>query len=108
MNFEFMSVSNGCNVYELNFKYAIKYNSMPSNWADLIKNLEPRFGLPATRNLYFRSYNGLAPRRATEDLRWFVGPKHWGASKNPRTLRRTEHWMVFRNEKDRLLASLMI
>jgi hypothetical protein len=108
MRIDYITPGSGSNVYKLGFKYAIKFNSQPPDFREIIDRLTLSFGEPSNRRQYYNSHLGLALSRPRDEPRWFVGPKHWGASKQPRVLRRAEHWIVFRTEKDRLIASMMI
>lgn len=112
MQLDFIKPGTSSNVYDLGFKFAIKFNSRPADWTQFVERLSLKYGEPAGRHLYYNSYKGLVLKKAKTDPsfehRWFVGPKHWGASKQLHALRRAEHWMVFRTEKDRLVASMMI
>lgn len=112
MHVEFIKPGTSSNVYDLGFKFAIKFNRKPDGWDENIDRLTLTYGSPAKRNMYYNTHYGLMLRlpKTGADFkpRWFVGPKHWGASKQPSVLRRSEHWMVFKTEKDRTIASMMI
>lgn len=96
-------------VAKLGYRYALEWPRKP-DVAKLIPVIEGLFGAPAQRYMVSRNYvTGVHDFRAItvgdQDFRWLISTKHWGAAQH---FNYTPYWAVFKTEKDRLLASMLL
>lgn len=105
--FIFSNVPKNVILYKTGFHYALLWSTKP-DFKQILESLEPLFGQPNSRFNYYSSYAGtVSLRQRYTEQKWFFGPKHWSASKHKNNTF-SPHWVVFRTDKDRLLASIMI
>ena len=112
MRFEIEKKTNAnCYVNKLGFKYPILvWNRV--NYDLAVKKLagHPSFGKPSNR-FHYNSWVGGCPKvkgfYAKEDIserKWFAGPRKW----NDKRIRPNDFWLVFKTEKERTLAIMLL
>ena len=95
-------------VAKLGYRYALEWSRKP-DIGTLVPTVEGLFGRAAHRYMVSRNYvTGVHDFLAIfqeQEYRWLVSTKHWGAALHNRY---DPYWFVFKTEKDRLLASMLL
>lgn len=102
-------VNANCYVNKLGYSYPILiYNRYQYNEAVDILSKHPSFGTPAQR-YHFTTWGGLGVKslyvkQAIENRKWYSGTRQW----NDNRMRPSDFWLVFKTEKDRTLATMLL
>lgn len=101
--------NSNCYIHKLGYVYPILiWNRIHYNEAvSIIKN-HPSFKDPAHR-FHFTTYNGIGVdyRYRNSDIierKWYAGNRRWG----DRRINSRDFWLVFKTEKDRTLALMLL
>jgi hypothetical protein len=107
--FRFTKANGNTVVAKLGYRYALEWSRKP-DLNTLIPAVETLFGPPAQRYMVSRNYvTGVHDFRAStvgdQEFRWLFSTKHWGAALHNKY---DPYWFVFKTDKDRLLASMVL
>jgi hypothetical protein len=107
--FRFTKANTNTVVAKLGYRYALEWSRKPE-LNTLVPAVQGLFGAPAQRHMVSRNYiTGVHDFRAAivgdREFRWLFSTKHWGAAQHTKY---TPYWFVFKTEKDRLLASMVL
>lgn len=105
--FIFSKTGPGTVAAKLGYRYAIEWTRKPV-FNEVVPAVENLFGPPVQRYMISRNrITGVHDFRGkhNHELRWLFSTKNWAAVQHTRY---TPYWAVFKTEKDRLLASMVI
>jgi hypothetical protein len=107
--FTFTKAASGTVAAKLGYRYALIWPRKP-DVSTLVPAIESLFGPPAQRYMVSRNYvTGVHDFRSTivgnREFRWLLSTQHWGAAQHTKY---SPYWAVFKTEKDRLLASMVL
>lgn len=107
--FTFVAVGAKTVAGKLGYRYALLWNRRP-DLNTLVPAIQGLFGPPAQRHMVSRNYvTGVHDFRPAivgdKEFRWLISTQHWGAAQHTRY---NPYWAVFKTEKDRLLASMVL
>lgn len=108
MKATFVEPGRSTNAYRIGFRYAIRFHSRPPNWYKIIDAVKSQLGEP---NYKFQYYGiggvqgGLRLKPGIKSSRWMATTQNWSANNFDN---RAPQWLLFREEKHRTLASMII
>lgn len=100
-----------CHVFKIGFTYPVCIWSK-SNYDLAVKTLtRTALGDPSREHYYAGSVwhrrplvRSLYKDKKVEDLRWYAGQRRWRERDNPKT----DFWLVFKTERDRTMAMMLL
>lgn len=106
---EYTAPGSKTNAYHIGFRYAIEFSRQPPKWNQMVEAVTAQLGRPNYRYQYgFGRDARVVLHSRYEPARWMAVPKRWSASKDPRLVRWQPHWLLFKTNTDRTVASLLI
>jgi hypothetical protein len=99
---------NSCYVKKAGFEYPIRIHGL-QKFKDAVSKLcaNESLGQPA-REYHYTTLGGqfsirhIYSGRNIENAKWYAGARHWNSSS------KNDNWIVFKNEKDRTVALILI